>query len=65
MTPLRRNLRSARGREVIARLAPDVIAWLEAEVIGWREALQSRIGPRWRLLAEPAAPRERIDVEAV
>ncbi|KAF0178450.1 MAG: RNA-binding S1 domain-containing protein [Alphaproteobacteria bacterium] len=62
---MEREARGARGREVVARLAPDVIAWLEADVIGWREALRSRIGPRWRLLAEPAGVRERIDVEAV
>lgn len=62
---MEREARGARGREVVARLAPDVIAWLEADVIGWRDALRSRIGPRWRLLAEPSAPRERIDVEAV
>ncbi len=62
---MEREARGARGREVIARLAPESVAWLEADVIGWREALRSRIGPRWRLLADPSAPRERIDVEAV
>lgn len=62
---MEREARQARGREVVARLAPEVVAWLERDMIDWRTALQSRIGPRWRLVAEPGAPRERIDVEAV
>lgn len=60
-----REARSARGREVTARLAPEVSAWLERDVIGWRAALQTRIGGRWRIVAEEGAPRERVDVEAV
>lgn len=62
---MEREARQARGREVVARLAPDVVAWLERDIIDWRGALQSRIGPRWRLVAATGAPRERIDVEAV
>lgn len=62
---MEREARQARGREVVARLAPEVVAWLEAGAIDWRPALQSRIGPRWRLVAEQGASRERIDVEAV
>lgn len=62
---LEREARTARGREVVARLAPEVVDWLLRESIDWRPALQARIGPRWRLVPEPGAGREHIDVEAV
>lgn len=62
---MEREARTARGREVVARLAPDVVAWLESGVIDWRAPLQARIGPRWRIVPEADAPRERVDVEAV
>lgn len=62
---MEREARTARGREVVARLAPEVAAWLEGDVIEWREALQTRIGPRWRIVPQANAPRERIDVEAI
>ncbi|MDZ4777218.1 MAG: ribonuclease E/G [Alphaproteobacteria bacterium] len=62
---MEREARPARGREVVARLAPEVAAWLESDIIDWRPALQARIGPRWRIIAEVGAPRERVDVEAV
>jgi Ribonuclease G/E len=62
---MEREARSARGRDVTARLAPEVADWLERGVIDWRSALHARIGPRWRIIAEAGAPRERVDVEAV
>jgi len=62
---MEREARSARGREVTARLAPEAAAWLESGEIDWRSALHARIGPRWRIVAEAGAPRERVDVEAV
>lgn len=62
---MEREARGARGREVVARLASDVVAWLERDMIDWRTALHGRIGPRWRIVPSPDAPRERIDVEAV
>lgn len=62
---MEREARTARGREVTARLAREVAGWLESSVIDWRAALHARIGPRWRIIAEAGAPRERVDVEAV
>jgi Ribonuclease G/E len=61
---MEREARTARGREVIARVAPETAAWLEAATIGWRAALNQRIGPRWRIVAIPDGLREHLDVEA-
>jgi Ribonuclease G/E len=62
---IEREARVARGRAVVARVAPEVNAWLEAGVIPWRDALSQRIGVRWSIEASPGLTRAHLDVRTV
>jgi Ribonuclease G/E len=60
-----REARTARGRLVAARVAPEVMAWLDAAPIDWRDQLSSRIGLNWTIKAQGGQSRDRLDVCAV
>lgn len=54
---------AARGApRLTLRLAPGPGRWLEADTIGWRDALHQRLGPRFALDVDAAAPRETREV---
>ena len=62
---IERETNQARGRKIVAGVAPDVATWLEAKEIPWREALEARIGGYWEIEPVKTLARERIDVRAV
>jgi len=53
------------GRRILARAPQNVADWLEAGLPQWRAALQSRIGPRFEVLASAETPPGTFDVQAL
>ncbi|HEY4343547.1 MAG TPA: Rne/Rng family ribonuclease [Parvibaculum sp.] len=56
---------AAPGRAITARAAPDVVDWLERGNTYLLDRLKMRVAGDLKLVAEPAFPRDRIDVGAV
>jgi ribonuclease G len=53
------------GRAIVARAAPDVVDWLERGNTYLIDRLKTKVAGELKLVAEPAFPRDRIDVGAV